>query len=56
MRALSEELENPLNVHRWRQLEGSVKRFRVYSENPTATKTIGTKERRGDEIGERVGR
>ena len=31
-------------------------RLRVYSENPTATKTIGTKERRGDEIGERVGR
>ena len=23
MRALSEELENPLNVHRWRQLEGN---------------------------------
>ena len=23
MKALSEELENPLNVHRWRKLEGS---------------------------------
>jgi hypothetical protein len=23
VRALSEELENPLNVHRWRKLEGS---------------------------------
>ena len=23
VKALSEELENPLNVHRWRQLEGS---------------------------------
>ena len=23
MRALSEELENPMNVHRWRKLEGS---------------------------------
>ena len=22
-RALSEELENPLNIHRWRKLEGS---------------------------------
>lgn len=23
MKALSEELENPMNVHRWRKLEGS---------------------------------
>jgi hypothetical protein len=23
VRALSEELENPMNVHRWRKLEGS---------------------------------
>ena len=26
-RALEEELENPMNIHRWRRLEGSDPRF-----------------------------
>ncbi len=44
VKALSEELENPMNVHRWRQLEGSdPKRWELIQKIQTLQKRLITK-------------